>query len=166
MARRCNMKRTIFEAKDPRSFGAILVNLIKGPFGRRPSQNSNTKGKVLLVHWDEHFAARLASELIKDGWDVITVKQDTFKAYTLIRDRMPDVVLIDLSENGCEGHSLSQALRFARATKDIPVVVFGSDDEDVLMGLENGYITRRTSDNEIVSAISHYSKHTLKAALL
>lgn len=160
------MKRIIFEAKDPRSFGTILSSLIKGQFGQRPSQNSNKKGKVLLVHWDEHFALRLVAELNKEGWDVITVKQDTFKAYSLIRDKMPDVVLIDLSENGCEGHSLSQALRFARATKDIPVVVFGSDDDDVLLGIENGYITRHTKGNEIISTISNYSKHNLKPVLM
>lgn len=85
-------------------------------------------GRAFLVEWDEHAARTRAAALRASGWDVEWEAEDGWRAYSLIRRQVPDVVVIDLARKPAHGRELGRSLHSTSSLRDLPVVFVDGDD--------------------------------------
>jgi two-component system phosphate regulon response regulator PhoB len=80
------------------------------------------------------------------------------EADALIREALPDMVVLDWMLPGESGVVFARRLRADRRTKDIPIILLTAraDEQDKILGLEAGaddYITKPFSPKELVARI-------------
>ena len=82
---------------------------------------------ILLAEDNKNIAALCKQELEDEGYRVLHA-HDGQQAYNLVRDEIPNIVILDIAMPGLDG---LQALAWIReAHPDIPVILFTSHDED------------------------------------
>ena len=111
--------------------------------------------KTILVVDDEQKIATLARDYLEHaGFSVLTAN-DGPSALTTVRQRRPDLVILDLGLPGLDGLDVTRELR---RDSTIPIVMLTArDDElDKLLGLELGaddYLTKPFSPRELVARV-------------
>src|SRR5204863_3714141 len=111
--------------------------------------------KTILVVDDEQKIATLARDYLEHaGFSVLTAA-DGPSALTMIRQRRPDLVVLDLGLPGLDGLDVTRELR---RDSSLPIVMLTArDDElDKLLGLELGaddYLTKPFSPRELVARV-------------
>ena len=80
------------------------------------------------------------------------------EADALIREALPDMVVLDWMLPGESGVAFARRLRADRRTKDVPIILLTAraDEQDKILGLEAGaddYITKPFSPKELVARI-------------
>ena len=120
------------------------------------------KNKLILVVDDEERMARfIRLNLEHDGFQVIEANRG-MQAIQLIRDRMPDVVILDVMMPDLDGF---EVLQLIRETSQVPVVMLTAkgEEEDKVRGLELGaddYVTKPFSPRELVSRVRAVLRRT------
>ena len=111
--------------------------------------------KTILVVDDEQKIATLARDYLEHaGFSVLTAN-DGPSALSTVRQRRPDLVVLDLGLPGLDGLDVTRELR---RDSTIPIVMLTArDDElDKLLGLELGaddYLTKPFSPRELVARV-------------
>ncbi len=111
--------------------------------------------KTILVVDDEPKIATLARDYLEHAGFAVLTAADGPSALTTIRQRRPDLVVLDLGLPGLDGLDVTRELRRAST---IPIVMLTArDDElDKLLGLELGaddYLTKPFSPRELVARV-------------
>jgi DNA-binding response OmpR family regulator len=111
--------------------------------------------KTILVVDDEPKIATLARDYLEHAGFAVLTAGDGPSALTTIRQRRPDLVVLDLGLPGLDGLDVTRELRRAST---IPIVMLTArDDElDKLLGLELGaddYLTKPFSQRELVARV-------------
>ncbi len=111
--------------------------------------------KTILVVDDEPKIASLARDYLEHGGFAVVTASDGRDALREIRQRRPDLVVLDLGLPELDG---LEVLRSVRADGSLPVVILTArDDElDVVLGLELGaddYLTKPFSPRELVARV-------------
>jgi DNA-binding response OmpR family regulator len=111
--------------------------------------------KTILVVDDEPKIATLARDYLEHAGFAVLTAVDGPSALTTIRQRRPDLVVLDLGLPGLDGLDVTRELRRAST---IPIVMLTArDDElDKLLGLELGaddYLTKPFSPRELVARV-------------
>lgn len=80
------------------------------------------------------------------------------QAQALVRDALPDLVLLDWMLPGASGVDLARRLRSEDRTRDIPIIMLTArtEERDKVIGLETGaddYITKPFSPRELLARI-------------
>ncbi len=86
--------------------------------------------KTILLADDNPGAALLCKTEIEDEGYRVLLAEDGEEAYRLVRDKAPDVVILDISMPGVGG--LEALARIKAGHPDIPVILFTGFDEDCL----------------------------------
>jgi two-component system OmpR family response regulator len=112
--------------------------------------------KTVLVVDDEPKIATLARDYLEHAGFAVLTASDGPTALTTIRQRHPDLVVLDLGLPGLDGLDVTRELRRDSA---IPIVMLTArDDElDKLLGLELGaddYLTKPFSPRELVARVN------------
>jgi len=124
------------------------------------------KNKLILVVDDEERMARfIRLNLEHDGFQVVEANRG-MQAIQLIRDRMPDVVILDVMMPDIDGF---EVLQLIRETSQVPVIMLTakSEEDDRVRGLELGaddYITKPFSPREMVSRVKAVLRRTDQGA--
>lgn len=84
---------------------------------------------VFLVQWDKQGAAERTAALRRAGFTVAAESEDGGRAYKMIRQDPPDVVVIDLSKKPSHGRQVAQALQDVKASRGIPIVFLDAGDD-------------------------------------
>jgi CheY-like chemotaxis protein len=84
-------------------------------------------GTVLVVEDDAATRTMLERTLAKEGWTVTTAENGRV-GLTRLRERRPDVILLDLMMPELDGFGFLDAVRQEAATASIPVVVLTAKD--------------------------------------
>ncbi len=84
--------------------------------------------------------------------------QDIGRAYTLVVDERPDIVLLDWMLPGGSGLELLRRMRRQQSTREIPVIMLTAktSEDNVIQGLDCGaddYITKPFSPKELLSRV-------------
>jgi two-component system KDP operon response regulator KdpE len=120
------------------------------------------KNKLVLVVDDEERMSRfIRLNLEHDGFQVVEANRG-MQAIQLIRDRMPDVVLLDVMMPDLDGFEVLQLIRETSQVSVIMLTAKGEEDDKV-RGLELGaddYITKPFSPRELVSRVRAVLRRT------
>jgi DNA-binding response OmpR family regulator len=110
--------------------------------------------RILVVDDDPLTVELIRTYLEKEHWQVLTSDNGS-DALTLVREKQPDLVILDLMLPKIDGLDVCRILR---ADSDIPIVMLTArtTEEDILTGLELGaddYITKPFSPRQLVARI-------------
>jgi two-component system, OmpR family, phosphate regulon response regulator PhoB len=112
---------------------------------------------ILLVEDEPAIQELIAANLTRAGHTVMRAA-DAEIALRIVRDALPDLVLLDWMLPGISGIELARRLRAEERTRTIPIIMLTarSDEQDKVSGLEIGaddYITKPFSPRELVARI-------------
>jgi two-component system KDP operon response regulator KdpE len=117
--------------------------------------------RVLVVDDEPRMIHFIHLNLDHDGYEVIEATSGT-EALELLRDRMPDLILLDVMMPDMDGF---ETLQLLREISTVPVIMLTAkgEEEDRIRGLELGaddYITKPFSPREMVSRVRAVIRRT------
>jgi CheY-like chemotaxis protein len=86
--------------------------------------------KYILLAEDDRFLRRACETKLKQRGFEVRVALDGDEALALVRERIPDLLLLDLLMPKRDGLSVLEALKADRATSAIPVVILSNSSRD------------------------------------
>lgn len=112
---------------------------------------------ILLVEDEPAIQELIAVNLTRAGHNVIRVP-DAEAAQRLVREALPDLILLDWMLPGMSGVELARRLRADERTRSTPIIMLTArgEEQDKVTGLETGaddYITKPFSPRELVARI-------------
>ncbi len=112
---------------------------------------------ILLVEDEPAIQELIAVNLTRAGHNVIRVA-DAESAQRLVREALPDLILLDWMLPGMSGVELARRLRADERTRTTPIIMLTArgEEADKVTGLETGaddYITKPFSPRELVARI-------------
>ena len=87
--------------------------------------------QILIIDDDETHLASTRGILQAEGYSVYA-HIGGFGATNAARQVRPDLILLDINMPGLSGENLISVLQANASTRDIPVVFYSSNDEDIL----------------------------------
>ncbi|MBT0962138.1 phosphate regulon transcriptional regulator PhoB [Denitromonas iodatirespirans] len=112
---------------------------------------------ILVVEDEPAIQELIAANLGRAGHHVIRAA-DAEAAQRIVREALPDLILLDWMLPGMPGIDLARRLRAEERTRDIPLIMLTArgEEQDKVQGLETGaddYITKPFSPRELVARI-------------
>ncbi|HAY09769.1 MAG TPA: DNA-binding response regulator, partial [Thauera sp.] len=112
---------------------------------------------ILLVEDEPAIQELIAANLSRAGHHVVRAA-DAETAHRIVREALPDLVLLDWMLPGASGIEFARRLRAEERTRDIPIIMLTArgEEQDKVTGLETGaddYITKPFSPRELVARI-------------
>ncbi|MEM9638378.1 MAG: response regulator [Pseudomonadota bacterium] len=113
--------------------------------------------RVLLVEDEMNIIEAIRFLLSREGWQVDT-HSDGSDATDVIRDRKPDLVVLDVMLPGKSGFDILEELRGDEATADLPVLMLTArgQSRDREMAEKAGvsrFMTKPFSNTEVLTAV-------------
>ncbi len=112
---------------------------------------------ILLVEDEPAIQELIAANLMRAGHHVVRAA-DAETAQRIVRDALPDLILLDWMLPGMSGVEFARRLRAEERTRGIPLIMLTArgEEQDKVLGLESGaddYITKPFSPRELVARI-------------
>jgi len=120
---------------------------------------------VLIVDDDSKLTQLVQTYFLKEGFYTY-IGHDGYQALQLVRDKRPDIVILDLMLPGINGWDVCRQIR---KETDVPILMLTARDEetDRLIGLEMGaddYVTKPFSPREVVARAKAILRRTQKSS--
>lgn len=121
-----------------------------------PAANNQTS--LLVVEDEKDLLEVLRFSLSREGFSVRTAENGE-DAIRFVREKRPDLVVLDLMLPTIDGLSVCRALRATESTRDLPVVMLTAkgEESDIVRGLEAGaddYVTKPFSPKVLLARIN------------
>ena len=115
---------------------------------------SNT---IAIVEDEPNIVELVKYNLDREGYRTVSAN-DGRKGLELVRQELPDLVILDLMLPELDGMSVCKQLRAENTTKSIPIIILTakSEEADRVLGLEMGaddYVTKPFSPRELVARV-------------
>ena len=112
---------------------------------------------ILLVEDEPAIQELIAANLMRAGHHVLRAG-DAETAQRIVREALPDLILLDWMLPGMSGVEFARRLRSEERTRAIPLIMLTArgEEQDKVMGLESGaddYVTKPFSPRELVARI-------------
>ncbi|MCE1185842.1 MAG: phosphate regulon transcriptional regulator PhoB [Rhodocyclales bacterium] len=112
---------------------------------------------ILLVEDEPAIQELIAANLMRAGHHVVRAS-DAETAQRIVRDALPDLVLLDWMLPGMSGVEFARRLRAEERPRSIPLIMLTArgEEQDKVLGLESGaddYITKPFSPRELMARI-------------
>jgi len=113
--------------------------------------------KILIIDDSPTEVYKLTSILEKEGY-VISVANNGEQGLQMAKASPPDLILMDVVMPGVNGFQATRQLSRAPETKDIPVVIVSTKDQDTdkVWGMRQGaraYLVKPVSEKQLLKAI-------------
>ena len=120
-------------------------------------QRTDRVATILVVEDEPAIQELITLNLEQSGYSPLRAN-DAEQAIELVRDELPDLVLLDWMLPGMSGIEFARRLRADRRTQDVPIIMLTAraEEHDKLSGLETGaddYITKPFSPRELNARI-------------
>lgn len=127
-----------------------------------------SKKSILVVEDEEDIQQLVSYNLVRAGFDVDCADSGE-EALQRVRDKKPDLLLLDLMLPGIDGSEVCRILRLEEPTRELPIIMLTAkgEDDDVMAGLDLGaddYITKPFSPGVLVARIKAALRRKLKEA--
>ena len=112
---------------------------------------------ILLVEDEPAIQELIAANLARAGHHVVRAN-DAESAQRIVREALPDLVLLDWMLPGASGVEFARRLRADERTRDIPIIMLTArgEEQDKVTALEVGaddYVTKPFSPRRLVARI-------------
>lgn len=126
------------------------------------------KKSILVVEDEEDIQQLVSYNLVRAGFDVDCADSGE-DALRRLREKIPDLILLDLMLPGVDGSEVCRNLRINEATREVPVIMLTArgEESDVVAGLDLGaddYITKPFSPGVLISRIKAVLRRKVKEA--
>jgi CheY-like chemotaxis protein len=117
-----------------------------------------TSARLVLVADDEEDILTLVSTIVeRAGHEVVSVR-DGAQALAAIRERRPDLVVLDISMPEVDGLEVLRRVRADGETRDLPVLLLSAraQEADVRRGFDTGasaYVKKPFSPSELARRV-------------
>ena len=111
--------------------------------------------KIVLVEDDSLMSSILATHLIKEGFNIISVTEGA-QAFERIQAEQPSIVLLDIVLPGIGGFDILAKLKQDESTKSIPVLILSNlgSKEEIERGIDLGAEDYLVKANSMVEEIT------------
>ncbi len=114
-------------------------------------------GRIVIIEDEADIVEVMSYNLSREGFDVFAYS-DGESGRKGVRERMPDLVLLDLMLPEMDGLEVCRRIRESRRTARIPVIMVTAkgEESDLVLGLGMGaddYITKPFSPKELVARV-------------
>ena len=111
--------------------------------------------KIVLVEDDSLMSSILATHLIKEGFNIISVTEGA-QAFERIQAEQPSIVLLDIVLPGVGGFDILAKLKQDESTKSIPVLILSNlgSKEEIQRGIDLGAEDYLVKANSMVEEIT------------
>jgi two-component system alkaline phosphatase synthesis response regulator PhoP len=114
-------------------------------------------GTIAIIEDESNIVELVKYNLDREGYHTISANNGK-KGLDLVRQELPDLVILDLMMPELDGISVCKQLRADPQTKNIPVIILTakSEEADRVLGLEMGaddYVTKPFSPRELVARV-------------
>jgi len=125
-----------------------------------------SKKSILVVEDEEDIQQLVSYNLVRAGFDVDCADSGE-DALQRIREKQPDLVLLDLMLPGMDGAEVCRALRLDEQSREVPIIMLTAkgEEEDVMAGLDLGaddYVTKPFSPGVLISRIKAVLRRKVK----
>ena len=132
-----------------------LVDNFPQQEGNQEEMEGMARKSILVVEDDEDILELVEYNLAKNGYDVTCVTEGE-AGLEMAKDRMPDLVVLDLMLPGLDGLEVCRLLKADSKTRHIPVIMLTAkgEESDIVTGLELGaddYIPKPFSPKVLVA---------------
>ena len=122
------------------------------------NRNNMAMGGAILVVEDEPAIQELIAVNLEHAGHQVLRAANVPEAEALVREVLPDLVLLDWMLPGPPGVNFARQLRTDQRTKDIPIIMLTAraQEQDTVAGLESGaddYVTKPFSPRELLARI-------------
>jgi len=113
--------------------------------------------RILVVDDEDSIIELVKFNLEREGYEVLTAT-DGDEALGLIKNQIPDLIILDIMLPGIDGLSICKMLHNEENTKNIPIIMLSarSEELDKVLGLEMGaddYVTKPFSPRELIARV-------------
>ena len=114
-------------------------------------------GTIAIIEDESNIVELVKYNLDREGYHTLSANNGK-KGLELVRQELPDLVILDLMMPELDGISVCKQLRADPQTKNIPVIILTakSEEADRVLGLEMGaddYVTKPFSPRELVARV-------------
>ena len=115
--------------------------------------------KNILIVDDSPTDRQFLSDLLVKGGYAVTVAESAEEAFAKVKQKRPDLVLMDVVMPGQNGYQATRALSKDESTKDIPVIICTSkgQETDKIWGMRQGakdYVVKPIDGPELLAKIT------------
>ena len=123
------------------------------------SNDSVLHHNILVVDDEEDLLELVRYTLVKEGHSVTCVDTGE-KAVDLVRQSLPDLIVLDLMLPGIDGLEVCRRLKGDLKTREVPIIMLTakSEERDVITGLDGGaddYVTKPFDPRELLSRVKN-----------
>lgn len=144
-----------------------VVKLFTSPRSPQLASNDNDTAflPTIMVVDDSLTVRKVTSRLLeREGCEVLIAK-DGVGAINLLRENMPDVMLVDLEMPHMNGFELIKTVRNNPDTKNMPIIIISSRTADKHRQMAdklgvNGFLGKPYNEEELLTYIKQYVKQT------
>lgn len=120
---------------------------------------SNQKKPYILIVDDHTENLKVLGNILKENHYVLAFATNGTKALNSVKQRLPDLILLDIMMPDMNGFEVCQQLKQDATTKNVPVIFLSAktDKEDVIHGLELGavdYVTKPFNHKELLIRVN------------
>jgi two-component system alkaline phosphatase synthesis response regulator PhoP len=114
-------------------------------------------GTIAIIEDESNIVELVKYNLDREGYHTISANNGK-KGLELVRQELPDLVILDLMMPEMDGITVCKQLRADAQTKSIPIIILTakSEEADRVLGLEMGaddYVTKPFSPRELVARV-------------
>jgi chemosensory pili system protein ChpA (sensor histidine kinase/response regulator) len=127
------------------------------------SETEQTRRLLVMVVDDSITVRKVTSRLLeRNGMSVLTAK-DGVDAMALLKDRVPDVMLLDIEMPRMDGFEVVSEVRANQQLKDLPIIMITSRsgqkhrDRAKALGV-NEYLSKPYQESMLLASIAHWSQ--------
>lgn len=104
-----------------------------------PAENTETRPVVLVADNERDITTLIAFMLEREGYDVVAAN-DGEMALELVRDRRPNLALLDVHMPKLDGYQVTREIRQDETLRSTPVIILSGSvkEEDVAASFEAG----------------------------
>ncbi len=116
-----------------------------------------TKARILIVEDDPALVELLVYNFKREEFDVLATP-DGEEALVMVREKTPDLVILDWMIEGISGLEVCRQLRRMPETANVPIIMLTArgEEADRIRGLETGaddYVTKPFSPRELIARV-------------
>jgi DNA-binding response OmpR family regulator len=144
----------------------LVVNLsqVRIPSGDPEGQMAETMRQVVYIEDEQEMIDLVSLILSRKGFQIVGANGGR-EGLDLVRQRLPDLVLLDLMMPDMDGWDVYQQMKAEESTRNIPVIIITAKAQNIdkVLGLHiakvDDYISKPFSPQELLDSIEKVIRH-------